>query len=308
MSILVLGNQTETHAVHILTELRKQGYDAHYLDTSEFPQQICLSWYCQKPKGRITLAEGKIIELAEIKSVFWRTLYPVAVPKLEQAQQYQIAYNDTMSALRTFLQDDSIHWVNCWRAYQFHKEKPLQLKKVQQLGVRIPDTLITNDPETVIEFAHTHPQVIFKPVYGGAHTKLLSSEYLDYERLQRVLKISPITLQEYIPGTNIRSYVIGKSVYSAEIRSDSLDFRLDPKNQLLPVQLPESVVKDCLAITPALWLEWTAIDWRLTPEGEYVFLEANFSPMFLHFERQTNFPITQSLLELITFSQGKNRI
>jgi hypothetical protein len=47
-------------------------------------------------------------------------------------------------------------------------------------------------------------------------------------------------------------------------------------------------------------LEWTAIDWRLTEAGEYVFLEANPSPMFLHFEQQTGFPITQQLVQQLT--------
>ncbi len=46
-------------------------------------------------------------------------------------------------------------------------------------------------------------------------------------------------------------------------------------------------------------LEWTAIDWRLTPQGEYVFLEANPSPMFIQFERRTSFPITQKLVNLL---------
>lgn len=299
MSILVLGNHTEAHAVHILTELKKQGCDAHYFDTSLFPREITISCYCHSNQGRLKLPDGKILQFHEISSVFWRTIYPVKIPKLSDRQQAQIAHNDSMSTLRTFFQTTSIRWVNSWQAYQFHREKPLQLKKVQQLGVKIPDTLITNDPQAVKEFAQAYPQVIFKPVYGGAHAGILSKDYLDSQHLQRVLQVSPITIQEYIPGTNIRTYVIGKSVYAAEIRSKSVDFRLDKQTQLLPVEVPDTVIQDCLAITPALWLEWTAIDWRLTPEGQYFFLEANFSPMFLHFERQTQFPITESLLKLL---------
>ena len=93
------------------------------------------------------------------------------------------------------------------------------------------------------------------------------------------MSFSPVTIQQYIPGTNIRSYVIGESVYSAEIRSKSLDFREDLQAELIPVELPESVQQQCIAITMALMLEWTAIDWRLSPQGEYVFLEAKPSPM-----------------------------
>lgn len=67
----------------------------------------------------------------------------------------------------------------------------------------------------------------------------------------------------------------------------------------MPIELPQNVKQQCLAIAKAFFLEWTAIDWRLTPSGEFVFLKANPSPMFLHFERQTSFPITQELVKLL---------
>jgi D-alanine-D-alanine ligase-like ATP-grasp enzyme len=44
---------------------------------------------------------------------------------------------------------------------------------------------------------------------------------------------------------------------------------------------------------------WTGIDLRLTPEGRYVFLEANPSPMFLGFEQRSGLPLTEILAELL---------
>ena len=98
----------------------------------------------------------------------------------------------------------------------------------------------------------------------------MSDFHLEPHRLNLVLRLSPVTFQEYIPGTNIRSYVIGEDIYAAEIRSNSLDFREDEKAQLIPVELPDLVQQQCLAISKALMLEWTAIDWRLKPTGEYM--------------------------------------
>jgi D-alanine-D-alanine ligase-like ATP-grasp enzyme len=71
------------------------------------------------------------------------------------------------------------------------------------------------------------------------------------------------------------------------------------KAKLIPIDLPQSIQEQCLAIASAFALEWTAIDWRVNPSGDYVFLEANPSPMFLHAERQTGFPITQQLVKLL---------
>ncbi|MCX7596446.1 MAG: hypothetical protein N2235_22365, partial [Fischerella sp.] len=293
MNILILGNSSDAHAVHLQNALTQAGATVDYLDTSMFPTQIRISWEPNSFMGSLRLSAERLLKFQDIHSVFWRNFASVSIPSLEDSHQQTIAFNDSMSLLRTLIKACPARWVNSWEAYQFHKEKPLQLRQVQLLGVKIPQTLITNDPEQVLRFAKSHEKVIFKPVYGGAHTQLLTASLLEPKRVNLALSLAPITLQEYIPGTNIRSYVVGNFVYSAEIRSHCLDFRTDLEAELIPVELPQQVQQQCRDIAKALYLEWTAIDWRQTPAGEYVFLEANPSPMFLHFERQTGFPITE---------------
>jgi glutathione synthase/RimK-type ligase-like ATP-grasp enzyme len=299
MNVLILGNSEDAHAAHLKQALTQAGATVDYLDTRLFPTRLRMSWEPETQVGCLTLPGGRRLNFQDIQSVFWRSWSDVYIPSLKDANQQRIAFNDSISTLRSLIQACPARWINSWHAYQFHKEKPLQLSKAKQIGVTIPATLISNDVEQVIEFAQSQERVIFKPVYGGAHTQLVTESHLDPQRLSLALRLSPVTIQEYIPGTNIRSYVIAGSVYSAEIRSNSLDFREDVEAELIPVELPESVQQQCIAITKALMLEWTAIDWRLKPTGEYVFLEANPSPMFLHFEHQTNFPITQQLVKLL---------
>ena len=299
MNILILGNSEDAHAAHLKNALTQAGATVDYLDTRLFPTKLRMSWQPNTQVGCLTLPGGRKLNLQDIYSVFWRNFSGIFVPSLKDSNQQRIAFNDAVSTLRSLMQACPAHWVNSWQAYQFHKEKPLQLSKADQIGVTIPTSLVSNDPQQVIEFAQSQKRVIFKPVYGGAHAQFVTESHLDPKRLSLALSLSPVTIQEYIPGTNIRSYVIGESVYSAEIRSNSLDFREDLEAELIPVELPEYVQQQCIAITNAMLLEWTAIDWRLSPQGEYVFLEANPSPMFLHFEHQTNFPITQQLVKLL---------
>ena len=299
MNILILGNSKDAHAVAINKAITESGATADYLDTSLFPRHLKLSWEPGTQTGSLILSSGRLLDIADIHSVYWRTFFGVGVTSLKDQDQQRIATNDSMSALRSLMQACPAHWVNSWDAYQLHKEKPLQLNMVNNMGVTIPKTLISNDKEQIIQFTNSVEKAIFKPVYGGAYTKTVTPEHLEPKRLELVLSISPVTIQEYIPGTNIRSYVIGDSIYSAEIRSTQLDFREDSQAELIPVELPASVEQQCFDITKILMLEWTAIDWRLKPNGEYVFLEANPSPMFLHFEKQTGFPITQKLVQLL---------
>ncbi|MFB2933954.1 RimK family alpha-L-glutamate ligase [Aerosakkonemataceae cyanobacterium BLCC-F154] len=299
MNILILGDGSDAHAAHLKNALTKAGAAVDYLNTYQFPTQLRLTWRPDTQVGYLTLPGGRQLNLQDIHSVFWRNFSGVYIPSLKDSHQQQVAFNDAMSTLRSLIQACPARWINSWQAYQFHKEKPLQLSQVKQIGVTIPATLISNNPDRITEFTEAHEKVIFKPVYGGAHTQFVTKKHLNPQRLSQVLSLSPVTIQEYIPGTNIRTYVIADCVYSAEIRSRSLDFREDFTAELIPIELPESIGKQSLAITKALLLEWTAIDWRIKPTGEFVFLEANPSPMFIHFERKTGFPITEKLVNLL---------
>jgi glutathione synthase/RimK-type ligase-like ATP-grasp enzyme len=296
MNILILGSAKDDHAAYMHKALTKANVEVEYLDTSLFPQRLQLSWHPHNCQGSLHFPSGRQLSLQDIHSVYWRTFSGVSIPSIEDSEQQDIAYRDAMSVVRSLLQACPAHWVNPWQAYQFHQEKPLQLRLAMQLGVTIPATLVSNDPQQITEFAQAYDQVIFKPVYGGSHTQLVTKSHLEWERLKLALSISPVTLQEYIAGTNIRTFVIGESVYSAEIRTEAMDFREDFQAEIIPLETPEKIQQQSQAIASAFMLEWTAIDWRRKTTGEYVFLEANPSPMFLYFEQQTGFPITQKLI------------
>lgn len=298
MNILILADRSDPHAVHLYQAIAQTGALVDYWQTQEFPTQMRLSWQPATDRGCLILPSGKALDLDQIHSVFWRSFTGVQVPHLSDPQQSQVALNDSISLLRSILQACPARWINSWQAYQFHKEKPLQLRAVQQLGVPIPATLISNDPAEIGQFC-AGKQTIFKPVYGGALTQPVTPDHLDRQRLTLALKTAPVTIQEFIPGTNIRSYVVGDKVYSAEIQSSSVDFRSDAAAELIPLTLPRSIEQACLQIARRLLLVWTAIDWRRTPTEEYIFLEANPSPMFLYFEQQTGWPITEALVHLL---------
>jgi len=299
MQILILGHAADAHALHLYQVMMDAGVDVHYWDTRLFPTELRLSWNPATEGGVMSLPDGQKIDLQHVHSVFWRILTNTYIPPLEDERMRHIALNDTSSALRSLIQGCPARWVNSWKAYQFHREKPLQLAKIRQLGVAIPSTLISNDPEEVLDFVNAYPEAIFKPVYGGAHTQRVGPHHLDKDRLQAVLSLAPVTLQEYIGGTNVRCFVIGETVYGAEIRSSAIDFREDEAAQLIPIEVPEPIQQQCRQIARSLYLEWTAIDWRMTPSKKFIFLEANPSPMFLYFEDKTGFPITKDLLALL---------
>ncbi len=297
--VLVMGGAEDQHVQHMYHAIKNTGQDCYLFDTRQFPSHIQISWLADNGTGTLKLPTGNEIAFKDISAVYWRTINKIDVPQTGDANLDALAYRDCMSTLRTLLNGCDAKWVNSWHAYQYHQEKPLQLAKAAELGITIPKSLISNSALKVKNFIKSIDRAIYKPVYGGAHTEFIDESMLDLPRLEKALAISPVTIQEFISGTNIRSYVIAEKIFSAELKSESVDFREDNTTQLIPLELPEHVSEWCFLIKSALGLEWTAIDWRRNEQGEYYFLEANPSPMFLHFEKQTQFPITNTLLELL---------
>jgi glutathione synthase/RimK-type ligase-like ATP-grasp enzyme len=180
-----------------------------------------------------------------------------------------------------------------------HRNKGFQLRLLAEAGIRVPRTLVTNAPESVRAFfEQENGNVIYKPVLGGAHTTRLLAEDLTDERLA-ALASSPVQFQEFIPGDNIRVYGIGEELFAGNIIAETIDFRDDANARIERVDLPDDVAQQCRTLMRLFGLVLTGIDIRRSPEGEYVFLEGNPSPMFLHFEAMTGYPIGDRLVDLL---------
>lgn len=138
MQVLLLGHPADAHAAHIYRALTQKGIETFYWDTSKFPAQLQMSWRPETQTGQLRLQHGKV-DLNQVHSVFWRTLSTPQVPPIQNEQIKQVAISDTSSAIRTLIQGCSARWINSWQAYQFHREKPLQLAKVGSMSPLRPN-------------------------------------------------------------------------------------------------------------------------------------------------------------------------
>ena len=298
MTILILGGADDEHAAHMLRHLRGRGQDAELLDSRDFPARLAVAYDPGRRAGELRLPTGRRLDLARVRSVYWRNYAGVGAAALPHPGQAAVAANDARSLFEALLIDLPARWVNGWTAYQLHQTKPVQLARVAALGVPVPATLLGNDADAVQAFVARHPRCVFKPVQGGAHTRRLEPRHLTAAHLQN-LTIAPVTIQEEVPGTDVRVFVAGPRVLACEVVTDHVDFRDDPDPRIVPCALPADVAAWCLRAARALELVWTGIDVRLTPDGRHVFLEANPSPMFLGFEQRSGLPLTDALAGLL---------
>ena len=299
MTILILGSSDDEHAVHVREHLCRNGARAVHIDCAWFPNRMTITLDPQDGDGEISIVDGDTVAFRDVSSVYWRNYDGAFSPAnlLDDEQNY-IAENDSRGLFESLLVWLPARWVNSWYAVQLHQTKPAQLAMVAKLGVPIPRSLITNAPDPIIDFAKRNPRSIFKPVQGGAHACRLTATHLLSKNLES-LRISPVTIQDEIAGTNIRAFVAGERVLACEIETKAIDFRDDLSPNITPHDLTAEQQEICRRIARTLGLVWTGIDFRLTPDGRYVFLEANPSPMFKGFEKYAGLPLTESLAALL---------
>src|SRR3712207_4445568 len=121
MAVLILGSLEDEHASYMLEYLTARGADVHVVDSRWFPHALGLSFDPVTGGGRIVLPDGKRLEFADIRSVYWRNYLGVPGVELPSAEQTYIAQNDARSLFESFLICLDATWVNGWNAFWLHQ-------------------------------------------------------------------------------------------------------------------------------------------------------------------------------------------
>lgn len=184
-------------------------------------------------------------------------------------------------------------WVNPYAAGRRADSKLLQLRIARAVGLDIPPTLASNDPDRIRSFlkAHATSGVIYKPFavkdwhepdgsIFGTMTAPLREEDLPADE---ILQATPNLLQKRIPKAHeVRLTMMGAHPIAVKIDSQAhpdgaTDWRrIFPEElPLSPITLPDEVIGKCRTLMRRLGIVFGCIDLIVTPEGEYVFLEVN---------------------------------
>lgn len=299
-TVLLMGPEDDVSVRRIKNVLENVYHARTYTwDPSQISSRNPATFFVQENEIVFPCTTGPV-QSQKIDVAFWRSIALSELPEsCSQHANQETWSNNHANALLTLLRADPFPWVNSHTAYVSHRTKPLQLQLVHHLGVRIPETIVSNSLQDAREFLDTYKAVVIKPIWSGDYAQVLGHTAEDLATLEQALYCSPHTIQRCIQGTNIRTYVIGDQTFSVRIEAETTDFRLDPEHELGVWELPREQVQQALQLTGALHMDWTAIDWRLGEDAQYYFLEANFSPMFAAVEAKTGLPLTRALCRLL---------
>ena len=183
-----------------------------------------------------------------------------------------------------------------------NSSKPYQAQLIRRQGFEVPETLITNDPDLVLEFRRRHKKIIYKSV-SGVRSIVQAFEEKDLERLDHI-RWCPTQFQEFVEGDNVRVHVVGRQVFATHVSSAATDYRYSAEQvgeaaNLEAMELPEDVAARCVKLSQALGLAFSGIDLKMTPDNRVFCFEVNPSPGFSYYEANTSQPISDAVARFL---------
>lgn len=332
--ILIISDPIDGHARLVQQRLKEKGAEAAIFFLGEIPAQSSISaWVEQGRRARIRVRRERKpteIDLDRVTTVWLRRLAALKPGADLEPEDAQFALDEALAftlSLGVTLGDR--FWVNPMvhaLATDRGHGKVSQLELARRIGLEVPRTLASNDPEAAKEFvASCHGGAIYKPFRsptrsvelddGRKQWCIVFTTKLDDQAIAKLdgVRHAPCIFQEYVPKKlELRITVIGDKVFACEIHSQvhegsSVDFRkhyaLD-KTPYRPHTLPREIEEKILRVHRELGLVFGACDVILTPDGRYVFLEVNQQGQFLWLEEMIGSPLLENFCELLI--QGRS--
>lgn len=314
--VLILTQQADYSVDIVIDHLAAFDVRVIRFDTLDFPMRSQLVAEASRRGWEATLAVpgGRVVRLAELRSVWYRRPQGFDLPTMSrQVRQFSLA--ESRMALGGLLRAADCLWMNNPEREVVAGYKPLQLQLAAKIGLQVPPSLLTNDPEALRGFFEDHRGgVIYKTMSNGYLVEAdgsLSSIYTSKVELSDLaysarVRTTPCLFQAVVPkDVELRVTIVNKRIFSAEIHSQAtgqgrVDWRraydeLTYSHHSLPPQVGDKL----LALIDAFGLVYAAVDMILTPDGEYVFLEINPGGQWGWLEDELDLPVSATIAETL---------
>jgi len=299
--ILIVSSLLDSHARVVVKVLVRRGVPVFIGDVMEFGAGAQLSLGADE--ARWVRADGCDADLNEATAIWCRRNFP---PIFDSAlrdpcdrdfvrKQWNELLWGTVCALDVPLFNHPFR--------QYAATKPLQLAIAREVGLRVPDTLISNDADAVLDFVERHRGRVIHKALGAATDRLLFTKRWDARDHAALdaLTLAPTIFQQQIGGDReLRLTIAGERCFAAEFDAGGrADGRLDVDVPFRPHALPAEVEGRLALLMEALGLRYATVDLRIDEHGDYVFLELNPQGQFLYMEIKTGLPIADAVADLL---------
>ncbi|APU17586.1 ATP-grasp ribosomal peptide maturase [Actinoalloteichus fjordicus] len=312
MTVLILAAERDFSADRMVRALQLREVPAARIDTSWFPRRAVLDAEIRAGRWMGTIEIGdRVIELETVRSVWCRRpsafRFSTQLSLTERhwcAEEAKFGFGGVLSSL-------PVLWVNHPSRNADAAYKPLQLVTALRSGLRVPDTLVTNRPESVRRFAAGGetvakglgpPSILEEGARRAMFTRRLDET--DLRDLRGVETTAHQFQRWVVKAREARLIVVGDRLFAVGIEADStaghIDWRSDyPALRYVRLDPPADVVTGVIRYCAELGLAFGAFDFVIQPDGEWIFLECNSAGQYGWLESILSLPITDVLADLL---------
>jgi len=321
--ILVLASRDDVHADAVISVLHEREQEVVRIDPTDYwLENSKFIWNIDSVRSQSVLNwNGKVINGDKVGAVFNRK-FGFSKPEGNSEIATLLKYAEARAALFGFFRSlENVYWMNPPWNDEMADNKPYQYACAINVGLRVPRTLVSNDPKEFLKFYKAcNKEVIIKQLsevclieeveypskYStdteqtayGFYTNKIDAGHL--ENIDEIIN-SPCLFQEHIlKKGDVRVTVVEEDCFSTLIDSQSsdksiVDFRLEPFLPLKNYTLPDDTKENLLCLLKKWGIKFAACDFALTPSNELVFLEVNVVGNWLWLEKGAYSAIGESI-------------
>lgn len=307
--VLVVTSQFDPTADAVVTELARRGNPVFRCDIAQFPLELSITAELGETWTGSLRTKHRNVRLDEISAAYYRRptrfQFPpdLAGAELDWAgQQARLGLGGVFATMAG--------WINHPHRMGFAEYKPVQLSAAKQAGFSMPRTLISNDPVTVRAFAEKVGPIIYKPFASGGigdaeNPRAVYTTLVDPDELDDSVRLTAHLFQEKVhKAYEVRLTVVDHRFFAARITAAStaaqLDWRTDYEALRYDViEVPSLIKNQVSALMSELGLRFGALDFAVTPEGDWVFFEINPNGQWGWIAHRTGLPICEAIVDAL---------
>jgi hypothetical protein len=303
--LLIVTRDRDFHARALRLALAARGLRTQIIVVDRLHRSSAISWALD---GTFPLGlrdwQDEPVDLAAMRALWLRRLRgdPEFPPELGPPEQ-EFVVNECRGALEGILRTE-FHgrWIDGIEATRGGENKLAQLRAARAAGLRVPDTLVSQDPVAVRTFCEAQGmRVVAKALVGAPRVFTLTGK-LTTEMLadDDAIRWAPAIYQRCVEGErHLRVCVFGERIVAVALRSDRLDWRHPLDADMAPAELDSATAAGLRCVLASLGLSMGIFDLKLDENGPPWFLEVNPQGQFLFMEQRAGVPLLECLADFM---------
>ena len=320
MQILVIALKSDLHADSVIYCLNKKRIDVLRIDPTldeDIPDKISI---VSKPtiEAYYEFMGNKKINPLNCNGIFCRFAIDSLIPSSEDPLKNFTTAESLTAFLAPLRMIESSCWINDPWVENRADCKILQSKIARNIGLNIPEFIVSSNYSDLLSFYNEYKNVIIKPLsdttlasvnnefvtqdnlftdnFSAPYTaKFVPNKYIDTNNVDN----TPALLQlEINKKSDIRATVIDKKVFAVEMpykKGNPIDFRINKNDNIQEYNLPNDIKEKLVELVKILGLRFASCDLVLDHDNQIYFLESNVQGNWLWTEINENLNISETI-------------